>query len=250
MAVMTRSASGTFATKLPRDERTVFEIIRQLALRAAECYEKDPTEVTQAECDSCADAEGLVEQFGPIPLIHKLLEQVPGRDGKPYRYRKLLRDLFDEERSFEHVRREMVTAADWPDLDEGHIDYALNRVADFKEVTTFSPATYDVYRDDLIRDEARHRRSAKTMTRRLPTSDQIIRFYGVEGDVDDGAAAETATAIWNRALQAHGLESQPIESWQARAVRVPEAIRRFYEKTGLLPSKKGSPSSPATSSSR
>ena len=91
MTTATCNARGSFTTVRPRDERAVVEIIRQPALRAAKRYDKDPVEVTQAECNSCADAEGLVGTYGPIPQIHKLLEQLPDRDGKPYRYRKLLR---------------------------------------------------------------------------------------------------------------------------------------------------------------
>jgi len=50
-----RSARGTFQTELPRDERTVVEIIRQLVLLAADRYGKDPVDVTQAEANSCSD---------------------------------------------------------------------------------------------------------------------------------------------------------------------------------------------------
>lgn len=266
MAAPARSARGTFQTELPRDERTVFEIIRQVVLLAADRYEKDPTQVTLAEADSCSDQ---VIGFGPIPKIRVLLVQIPDRNGKPYRYRKLLHDLFDEKRSFEHVRREQVTVADWPDLDEGHIDYGLNRVADFAELTSFPPSTYDVYREDLIRDARRRRQPGDELARRIPTSDQIIRVYLREADpaaahdddlhhhhdhgpqhdhrgginADDhhrggGASPESRVEAWNRALTKHGLDPQPVESYQQRAVRTPEAIKRFYEKTGLLPSKK------------
>jgi predicted transcriptional regulator len=241
VAAPARSARGTFQTELPRDERTVFEIIRQVVLLAADRYDKDPTQVTLAEADSCSDQ---LVGFGRIGRIHGLLAQIPDRNGKPYRYRKLLHDLFDEKRSFEHVRREQVTVADWPDLDEGHIDYGLNRVADFAGLTSFPPSTYDVYREDLIRDERRRRRSGDELARRIPTSDQIIRVYlrqsgeSEAGTPEEHASPESRVEAWNRALTEHGLDPQPVESYQQRAVRVPEAIKRFYEKTGLLPSKK------------
>jgi hypothetical protein len=248
-----RSARGTFETELPRDERTVIEIIRQLVLLAADRYEKPPTRVTLAEADSCS--EQLIG-YGRIPRIHGLLAQIPDRHGKPYPYRQLLRDLFAATRSFEHVRREQVTVEDWPDLDEGHIDYGLNRVADFAELTSFPPSTYDVYREELIRDERRRRRPGDELSRRIPTSDQIIRVYLADSErnptTTTAAAAaakrkkndespespESRVEAWNRALVGHGLDAQPVSSYQARAVRTEEAIRRFYEKTGFLPSAK------------
>jgi len=162
------------------------------------------------------------------------------------------RDLFDEGRSFEHVRREQVTVEDWPDLDDGHIDYGLNRVADFAGLTSFPPSTYDVYREDLIR-ELRRRQPGDEIARRIPTSDQIIRVYLGKDDGPDAptpgekpgeetpleeTSAESRVEAWNRALTEHGLDPQPVESYQQRAVRTTEAIKRFYEKTGLLPSKK------------
>ena len=271
MAAPARSASGTFQTELPRDERTVFEIIRQVVLLASDRYDKDPTQVTLAEADSCSDQ---LIGFGRIGRIHGLLAQIPDRNGKPYRYRKLLHDLFDEKRSFEHVRREQVTVADWPDLDEGHIDYGLNRVADFAGLTSFPPSTYDVYREDLIRDRRRRRQPGDELARRIPTSDQIIRVYlkdadaaaaadddhqqqqqqqqpeqrrddddhhendGADDDERHDATPESRVVAWNRALTEHGLDPQPVLAYQQRAVRVPEAIKRFYEKTDLLPSKK------------
>jgi predicted transcriptional regulator len=250
VAAPARNARGTFQTELPRDERTVFEIIRQLVVLAAERYDKDPTQVTLAEADSCSNQ---LVGFGRIGRIHGLLAQIPDRHGKPYPYRKLLRDLFDENRSFEHVRREQVTVDDWPDLDEGHIDYGLNRIADFAGLTSLPPSTYDVYREDLIRDLRRRRQPADELAARIPTSDQIIRVYLRKGDGSEKpspeeaspeetpvehASPESRVEAWNRALTEHGLDPQPVESYQQRAVRVPEAIKRFYEKTGFLPSKK------------
>lgn len=220
MAAPARSARGTFQTDLPRDERTVVEIIRQLVLLAADAYDKDPADVTQAEANSYSDQ---LIGYGPVPKIHGLLAQIPDRHGKPYRYRKLLHDLFDEGRSFEHVARERAGVEDWPDLDAAHIDYALNLAADHDGVTTFTPSRYDLIVDALIRADRRRHRNGGDLAQRLPSSEQILRFY--EGD-------------WNRALVTHGLDLQPVASYQTRAVRTPEAIRRFYEKTGLLPSKK------------
>lgn len=220
MAAPARSARGTFQTELPRDERTVVDIIRQLVLLASDRYDKDPVDVTQAEANSCSDQ---LIGLGPIPKIHGLLAQIPDRHGKPYRYRKLLHDLFDEGRSFEHVARERVGVEDWPDLDAAHIDYAFNLAADHDGVTTFTQSRYDLIIDALIRADRRRHRNGVDLAKRLPSSEQILRFY--EGD-------------WNRALLAHGLDPQPVVSYQMRAVRTPEAIRRFYETTGLLPSKK------------
>lgn len=215
-----RSARGTFATELPRDNRAVAEIIKFVAAIAADRLDKDPTDVTEADWN---DHRHQLIGFGPIPKIHGLLAQLPDRHGKPYAYRKLLRDIFDEERTFEHVARERVTVDDWPDLDVGHIDYGLNRVADFAGVTTFTPSRYDVLRDEVIRAERRRHKTGADIGRHLPTSDQILRFY-------DGS--------WDRALLAHGLEVEPSESYRARAVRVPEAIVRFYRATGFLPTNK------------
>ena len=275
MAAPARSARGTFQTELPRDERTAVDIIRQLVLLAADRYDKDPTQVTLAEGDSCSDQ---LIGYGRIPKIRGLLAQIPDRHGKPYPYRKLLRHLFDENRSFEHTQRERTTVEDWPDLDEGHIDYGLNRVADFAGLTSFPPSTYDVHREDLIRDWRRRRQPGDALARRIPTSDQIIRVYLKEaeaaaaadddrplhlhhqqhdhhddhGDEDDNhraddderhealedATPESRVEAWNRALVAHGLDPQPVQAYQQRAVRTPEAIKRFYEKTGFLPPKK------------
>lgn len=272
MATPDRSARGTFQTELPRDERTAVEIIRQLVLLAADRYYKDPTQVTLAEGDSCSDQ---LIGFGPIPKIRGLLAQIPDRHGNPYPYPKLLRDLFDEHRSFEHVQRERATVEDWPDLDEGHIDYGLNRVADFAGLTSFPPSTYDVYREDLIRDRRRRRQPGDELARRIPTSDQIVRVYLKDADAADAAAddhhhphhqrrrddaddhhetdraddderhdatddatPESRVEAWNRALTEHGLDPQPVLAYQQRAVRTAEAIKRFYEKTGFLPSKK------------
>jgi predicted transcriptional regulator len=215
-----RNARGTFQTEHPRDERTVVEIIRQLVLLAADAFDKDPAEITQAEANSCADQ---LIGFGPIPKIHGLLAQIPDRHGKPYGYRKLLCDLFDPDRSFEHVARERVGVEDWPDLDEAHIDFALNLAADHDGITTFTPSRYDLIVDALIRADRRRHRNGGGLATRLPSSEQILRFYN--GD-------------WNHALVAHGLDPQPVESYQSRAVRTAEAIRRFFEKTGSLPSKK------------
>lgn len=212
-----RSARGTFATELPRDNRAVAEIVKRVTEIASDRLDKDPTDVTEAEWN---DHRDRLIGYGPIPKIHGLLAQLPDRHGKPYAYRKLLRDIFDEERSFEHVARERVGVDDWPDLDLGHIDYGLNRVADFAGVTSFTPGRYDVLRDEVIRAERRRHKTGVDLGRRLPTSEQILRFY--EGD-------------WDRALLSHGLEVEPSESYRARAVRVPEAIVRFYVTTGFLP---------------
>lgn len=220
MATPARSARGTFATEIPRDERTVVEIIRQLVLLAADAFETDPTAVTQGEANACADQ---LIGYGRVPKIHGLLAQIPDRHGKPYRYRKLLRDIFDPDRSFEHVARERVGVEDWPDLDAAHIDYALNRAADQDAITTFTPSRYDLIVDALIRADRRRHTAGGNLARRLPSSEQILRFY--EGD-------------WDRALVTHGLDPQPSAGYHARAVRTSEAIRRFYEKTGFLPSKK------------
>ena len=111
MITSARSARGTFATELPRDDRAVAEIIKLVVEIAADRLDKDPTDVTEAEWNHHRDE---LIGYGPIPKIHGLLAQLPDRHGKPYAYRKLLRDLFDEERSFEHVARERVTADDWP----------------------------------------------------------------------------------------------------------------------------------------
>ena len=80
-----------------------------------------------------------------------------------------------------------------PDLGVGHIDYGLNRVADFAGLTTFTPSRYDVLRDDVIRAERRRHKTGADIGRQMPTSDQILRFY--EGD-------------WDRALLAHGLRGR------------------------------------------
>lgn len=165
-------------------------------------------------------------------MTSTLLAHLPDRHGKPYRWRKLLHDLFDG-RSFEHVQRERVTVEDWPDLDQGHIDYGLNRVADHAELTSFPPGQYDVLRDEVIRADQRRRRVGTG--ERIPTSDQIIRVY--LGEAEESSEI-TRTEAWNRALGEHGLDPQPKESWHARAVRLPEAIRRFYAQTGFLPTKK------------
>ena len=220
MSAPARSPRGTFATELPRDDRAVAEIIKRVAELAADHHDKDPTNVTEAEWN---DHRHLLVGFGPTPKIHGLLVQLPDRHGKPYAFRKLLRDIFDEERSFEHVARERVGVDDWRDLDTPHIDYGLNRVADFAGLTSFTSSRYDVLRDDVIRAERRRPKTGGEIGRRLPTSEQILRFY--DGD-------------WDRALLAHGLDVDPHERYMARAVRVPEAIVRFYRKTGFLPTTK------------
>lgn len=222
MAEPTRSSRGTFTTALPRDDRAVrgIGIVKSVAELAADQLDKDPIDVRQEEWNAHSH---LLIGYGPIPKIHGLLAQIPDRDGKPYRYRKLLRDLFDAARSFEHVARERVGVDDWPDLDRGHIDYALNRVADHAGVTTFNPSRYDVICAEIIGADRRHYRTGGDLAQCLPTSEQIIRFY--EGD-------------WNRALVEHGLDRQEVDDFYARAVRAPEAIRRFYVKTGYLPTAK------------
>lgn len=225
MATTARSARGTFTTALPRDHRTIVEIIKLVAELAAAFFDKEPVEITQAEWNEC---RGQLEGYGEIPKIHGLLAQLPDRHGKPYGYRKLLRDLFDPERSFEHVARERVGVEDWPDLDRGHVDFALNRAADFERVTTFTPSHFDVIRDKVIAADRRRRArrgedASLGLARRFPTSEQILRFY--DGD-------------WNRALVEHGLDPQPVEARRERAVRVTEAIVRFYRTTGFLPTKK------------
>jgi DNA-binding transcriptional ArsR family regulator len=220
VAEPTRGSRGTFATAHPRDERAVREIVKGVGELAAEQLDKDPADVTQEDWNA---HRHLLIGYGPIPKIHGLLAQIPDRHGKPYRYRKLLRDLFDPDRSFEHVARERVGADDWPDLDRGHIDYALNRAADHAGVTTFNPSRYDVICAEIIGADRRRYRTGGDIAKRLPTSEQIIRFY--EED-------------WNRALAEHGLDPQEAEGYRARAVRTPEAIRRFYEKTGYLPTEK------------
>ena len=218
MATDVRSTRGTFLSAHPRDERAILEIIRRVAELAADLFNKDPTDVTQGEWNNCRH---LLTDYGPIPKIHGLLAQLPDRHGKPYPYRQLLHDLFDSERSFEHVARERVGVDDWPDLDQGHIDYGLNRVADHHGVTTFNPSRYDILRADVI--SALRRSKGGSDETRIPTSEQILRVY--DGD-------------WNRALVDHGLDAQPDDAYRARAVRVTEAIKRFFMKTGYLPSKK------------
>jgi hypothetical protein len=215
-----RGTRGTFATAHPRDERAVREIIKGVAELAADQLDKDPVDVTQSDWN---DHRHLLIGYGPIPKIHGLLAQIPDRHGKPYRYRTLLRDLFDPSRSFEHVARERVGVDDWPDLDRGHIDYGLNRAADHAGITTFNPSRYDVICAEIIRADRRRHRTGADIAQRLPTSEQVLRFY--DGD-------------WNRALIEHGLDPQEADLYRARAVRTSEAIRRFYEKTGYLPTKK------------
>src|SRR5207253_2016038 len=88
---------------------------------------------------------------------------------------------------------------------------------------TFTPSRYDVILDQVIRADRRRHKTGGKIAKRLPTSEQILRFY--EGD-------------WNRALTEHGLDPDPHGGYKTRAVRVPEAVLRFYRKTGYLPTTK------------
>jgi hypothetical protein len=111
-------------------------------------------------------------------------------------------------------------------MTERHLFYALKTLARFKDVTTFTPMSYDAARDEYLRSPERQR-DAEMHEQHLPTSSQILRIAAkLAGD----------DPLWEKALRYAGLTVETPS--QQTGMPVAEAIYLYIRVTGLLPTRR------------
>src|ERR1022692_2236394 len=105
-----RKATGRFVSQNPRDPFALYEVVRVVAIKAAALVNAaaaagaipiTPDEVTMVQWNA---AREYVEGFGVIQSAAQICALLPDRDGKPFRWRALLKLAFDE-RSIERVHQ-------------------------------------------------------------------------------------------------------------------------------------------------
>jgi len=270
MSAQPRKKSGQFASETPRDPYALYALVRVVALRAAEIVNAAagaggipvlPWEVTMEAWDAAAAAlidEGVYKSIPPARTIGEL---IPDRKGKPFSWRPLLQLVFDE-RSIERVHMARQSTLDDRHIAEPHVYYALNRVARQLKKITINRTEYLVTRELLIKADTR-RRNGGNLADLLPTLGQIEffitkryrpkltadarvdanppAFIAASNSAEDPPSADKpdadADAAWDLALEIAELEPRPEMPHIVReSVPVLEAIIRFYEVVGLLPS--------------
>lgn len=182
-----RTSAGRFLTEQPRDTRFLLTIVRDVALAAvATDPKRDPRSVTHDEFKVAAFLPGLVAEYGRIPSPNAICASFPDGDGRPIRWRALLKLALDEERSELAYRREhearLKVDADLG-LTDAHIFFALNyvhrteRARSAKTPPFLRAAVYDAVRGRLVEADKR-RQIPHDLEAMLPTRYQIERVAG------------------------------------------------------------------------
>ncbi len=223
-----RSESGQFARRGVRDARTLYAILRAVAEAAiVERPTANPRKVTTRQW---RDARHLCEaEFGPIPLPQEIRRQLAKLKGELLPFPELLAIAFGDRGEITRVHTRLQAEEEsqqW--MSDRHVWYALRYVARslapagaISPDTTLLPRTYERDRRRLIAADAR-RKKPVGLAERLPTHLQLARYAGT----------------WDRALEIAQLAPRPqIERPKTvrRSLSVPEAIVRYYEVVGILP---------------
>lgn len=194
----------------------LFEIAREVALLATRPG-RDPSKTTQSAWSKAKPRSKWPD--GPEP--DELCQQLPDRDGKPYRWRKLMADLFSG-KSVQRVDIARTQATADPLVDSERVFHALRRVAAFRGLTTLLPEDYAAGREALIKRDRARTKNGGRLEEILPTLGQILVA------VDDD---------WDLALAWAELEPRQGSTLEQAAVPVPveEMVFRFFEETGQMP---------------
>lgn len=211
-----RNTRGAFAT--PRNPVDLYSIVRDVALAAAAADPdplKSPAEVSERAWD--AARWSLVASWGKVAVARQVCMDLRDRDGRPYKWRELLADVFRDEIDYAQHHGQRVSARDRSLTDE-HVFWALNHVAHFLAVRSLRPHEYETGRRQLLEQNTGSEMNRRQWECVLPTGNQLT----------------THAKTWDRALELAELD--PREAVERREVPSPsELIARFFLRHGHLP---------------
>jgi uncharacterized membrane protein len=223
--------TGRYARRSFRDARGLYKILRAVAEAAvANRPTADPRKVKVREW---RDARHLCEsEFGHIPLPQEVRRQLAKLNGELLPFPELLSIAFGDRGSITRVHTNLRAEdeiQEW--MSDRHVWYALRYVArslahpgPITTEMTILPWSYERERRRLIEVDMRRARPTG-LAERLPTHFQIAIHAGT----------------WDRALELAELAPRPQiarPKMIRRSLSVPEAIVRYYEVVGLLPTPK------------
>ena len=200
--------SGAFKSDYVDDD-----LYRIVGLTAPVARPTHPEKMTMVEFDGDA---------GDVAAKNKLPNHPPSGRAIQMRLAKPWRQIVGEAikavqgNSVESLVGAAKKRAEWPELDEAHIYYAMRRVAAFLKVESLSELGYDAGRADLIASVAVA--EAEILKEVLPVSSQIKRVA-----YDD----------WGTALALVGMKS---ERSQFQAHPMLNLVWHYYETKGAIPS--------------
>jgi len=215
-----RDEDGRYATV--RNRLVLFEIIREVALVAARRDPdpfKNPTTVAQSSWNSARRT--LTSRYGHIPQANEVCRQLCDRDGTPWPWRDLLELVFDKRRDPKKTWEERLSEPDRL-ISEEHVYFALNFV-----LRQLGPGAqlrfahqYEEAREQLLQQAKTIGTSVDALKGRLPTRGQIETACG---------------GSWERALGLARLQPQSGVDDRGEPTPIVEAVLRFYEDEGYLP---------------
>lgn len=171
-----------------------------------------PASVSQREFDR---ARTNLEKWAAVPSARQICARLN------VSWRPLLAALFEPDRDVDKFVSHKQRTAVAHGLSDDQVAAALRIVAARLGVTTLRPAQYDAERAELMSENQRRYRHGAALT--LATANQIMRAAG----------------DWDRALAVAGLNERPaLTGSQPSEVSYHEAVRRFLESQGAMPTSK------------
>jgi hypothetical protein len=199
-------------TGLYKTEHTDDDLYRLVGLTAPVARPANPRKMTMVGFDASSAAIATKEKL-PAPPTARAIQM---------RFKKPWRDVVDAAitavatNSVAQAVAATKKADEWLDLDEAHIFYGMQRVAEFLKLDTLSELGYDAGRADLI--ESVSQAEAALLEEILPKSWQIKRV---------------ANDHWEEALALVGMKP---ERRQFEAHPMLKLVWHFYETKSRFPS--------------
>ncbi len=208
--------TGRFLTRQPRDPVALYDVVRDVALAAADASAQpfDPALITQRLWNQ---AKRSLPGYTAMPNANEICRQL-GAPGPPLPWRHVLTVALDPERSSERVHTALTATEDDDTVGEERIFFSLNRVVRFLGQKTLSTVDYSTGRERMI-ERDRRRRNGGALEQQLLTVGQILRF---------------TNDSWPGACTIAGLPVH--EQPRRQAVPVIDAGIRYSQATGYLPS--------------
>jgi hypothetical protein len=216
-----RRKNGRFAGH--RNPLELYEIVRVVAEIAAardDDRSKDPATVTHAAFNSARRAHE--PEVGAIPQANEICRQLADFNGVPFAWGELLALVFDPGRNIKKTHEQRLSEPDRI-LTEGHVLYAVFRVASWLAVTTLLPHEYDAARESLL-EQARKEGRELAIRRVLPSRHQVENACG---------------GSWDRVLEVAGLSPRVLSAPPVpQGLPIVDALVAFYCGRGYLPTQR------------